>query len=144
MFQPRGVSSEYASDPASKPIDDFSSQGIGCEGKRSTTDPAYTNNIHQGGQRLPTSNAQASQRSSSQDYLDKRKLDHVIPQFYDIVRSKPTLKTLFTNHFESLDGLKQLIRQNQLNSVACKLMKMVIEQNTMHENPGSLLLPQKT
>jgi hypothetical protein len=73
----------------------------------------------------------ASQRSRSQDHLDKQKLGHVIPEFYQTVRSNELLSRVFSDHFESLEGLKNMLKTEQLHSVVCKLMKMIIEEKSL-------------
>lgn len=127
---------EYANEQTHRAMHFDPSQGLSCNEKRATTDPTILSKDLSAGQRPHSSTQSATQRSSSQDYLDKGKLDHVIPQFYDVISSKSSLRGLFMNHFESLDNLKHLVRQNQLNTVACKLMKMIVEQNSMSGKQG--------
>lgn len=104
---------------------------------RPTTDTVMQGNSQRIDPRGTTTSRASAQRYSSQDRLDRNKLDHIVPKFYEVVKASESLHGVFDMHFESLEELKTLIKQNQLHSVACKLMKMFIEKASIDQKSGS-------
>lgn len=85
-----------------------------------------------------------TQRSASQDILDERKLDHVFPVFYHTIRQNKHLRNLFSDHFDSKENLQQMLKNKQLHSIICKLMKIIIEQCSLTDSIGSNLIYKST
>lgn len=115
-----------------------------CDRKRTTTDPPIHARHPQAEYRPQSANKEPQNRSASQDKLDRAKLDHVLPQFYDVVREDDVLKTVFANQFESYDRLREMIRGGQLHSVACRLMKMFIDSEALTDRPSRLFLREES
>lgn len=69
-------------------------------------------------------------RSQSQDHIDEGKvLDHVMPRFFHSVKENMAWTWLFKEHFQDEPSMVRLYQDNQLNSIVCGLMKMIIDYN---------------
>ena len=70
-------------------------------------------------------------RSRSQDIVDEGKVvDHVMPRFFRTVNENMAWRWLFKEYFEDEENMVGMYNENQLNTVVCGLMKMIIDYNS--------------